>query len=379
MIVERYLYHSGKWAGKDNQALDPDSVQLILAFSAKEYLLKDDCYGDLRKMFPNAEIVLCSTAGEIFDTEVYDNSIAVVAIRFSTTLIKTRSITITEGESSYDAGLRLLESFPKEDLTAFLVLSDGSKVNGSELTKALNHIATKNVSVTGGLAGDGNRFKDTLVGLNEQPREGVIAGIGFYGPDLKVSHGFGGGFETFGLEKKVTGSKANILYEIDGKNALELYKKYLGPEAELLPGAALLFPLSVTLPETGEQVVRTILSIDQEEGSMTFAGDIPLGANVRFMRANFDKIIFSAGSAARQALAMHKEVPQLALLISCVGRKLILKDRTEEGPEAINDVFGGKTPIIGFYSYGEIAPLLQHGPCSLHNQTMTITTFYEAE
>lgn len=379
MIVQRYLYHSGKWSGRDSHALEPASVQLVLAFSAKEHLLQTDCYQELRKMFSNAEILICSTSGEIMDTEVYEDSIAVVAIRFATTLIKTKSITITDGESSYDAGLRLLEAFPADGLTSFLVLSDGSKVNGSELTKALNHIAVKNVSVTGGLAGDGNRFRDTLVGLNEQPKEGVIAGIGFYGPDLKVSHGSGGGFETFGLEKEVTQSKANILYEIDGKNALELYKKYLGPEAELLPGAALLFPLSVTIPETGEQVVRTILSIDQEEGSMTFAGDIPQGAKVRFMRANFDKVIFSAGSAARQALAMHKETPQLALLISCVGRKLLLNDRVEEGPEAIAEVFGGKTPIIGFYSYGEIAPLLQHGPCSLHNQTMTITTFYEAE
>ena len=379
MVVQRYLYHSGKWSGKDNQSMAPASVQLVLAFSAKEQLLQDNCYQDLRKMFPNAEILICSTAGEIFDTEVYENSIAVVAMRFSTTLIKTKSITINDGESSYDAGLRLLEAFATDGLSAFLVLSDGSKVNGSELTKALNHLAVKNVSVTGGLAGDGNRFRDTLVGLNQQPKEGVIAGIGFYGPDLQVSHGSGGGFETFGLEKKVTGSDANVLYEIDGKNALELYKKDLGPEAELLPGAALLFPLSVTIPETGEQVVRTILSIDQEKGSMTFAGDIPLGAKVRFMRANFDKIIYSAASAARQSLAMHKETPQLALLISCVGRKLILKDRTEEGPEAIDEVFGGRTPLIGFYSYGEIAPLLQHGPCSLHNQTMTITTFYEAE
>lgn len=232
--------------------------------------------------------------------------------------------------------------------------------------------------ITGGLAGDGDQFQSTLVALDAPPREGLIAGIGFYGDKLQVHHGSQGGWEMFGLEKTVTRSEGNILYEIDGKNALQLYKKYLGAEADSLPGSALLFPLSVILPN-GEQVVRTILSIDDNEGSMRFAGDIPQGAQVRLMKANFDKITNAASGAALQSLVATGARPGLALLISCVGRKLILQSRTDEEVAAVNEVFGDGTLLTGFYSYGEISPIVSGGNCQLHNQTMTITTFYEAE
>jgi hypothetical protein len=247
------------------------------------------------------------------------------------------------------------------------------------LVRGLNATAAKPLLITGGLAGDGANFQSTLVGLNAQPGEGVIAGVGFYGDRIQVSHGSQGGWEMFGLEKTVTRSKSNVLYEIENKNALELYKKYLGPEADSLPGSALLFPLNVILPDTGAQVVRTILSINEAEGSMTFAGDIPEGSQVRFMKANFDKITNAASGAALQSVRADNVPPKLALLISCIGRKLILQSRIDEEVEAVDEIFNHQTLLSGFYSYGEISPNMQGGNCQLHNQTMTITTFNEAE
>jgi hypothetical protein len=206
----------------------------------------------------------------------------------------------------------------------------------------------------------------------------MIVAIGFYGDQIQINHGSFGGWEPFGLERTVTQSNENILEEIDGKKALDLYKTYLGNYADQLPGSTLLFPLSLKVDGSKEELVRTILDIDQEKQSMTFAGNLPVGSKVRFMRANFDKLIDAAGLAANETLISSKgQKPQYALLISCVGRKLVLENRIEEEIEAVQEYLGKECLISGFYSYGEITPMNQSNNCQLHNQTMTITTFDE--
>lgn len=362
-----------------SQHAAPASVQLVLCFGAKTSLLLNSPYRLLKEQYPNAEIVMCSTAGEIFGTTVQDDSITVTAIAFGSSRVKAVSVNRAEFRDCEDAATGLMNKLELKDLRYVLVLADGSQVNGSRLIKGINQITGGNTLVTGGLAGDGNRFQSTLTGLNEEPREGKIIAVGFYGEKFTARHGSQGGWETFGPERKVTRSSDNILFRIDDSPALELYKKYLGPDADALPGSALLFPLSVKLPGSDESVVRTILSIDESSGSMTFAGDIPEGASVRFMRANFDKLTLAASGAAQQVFSAQKETPGLALLISCVGRKALLQTRTEEELEAVDEIFGHRTILTGFYSYGELSPLSGRSECRLHNQTMTITSFYESE
>ena len=257
------------------------------------------------------------------------------------------------------------------------MFSDGSLVNGSELVKGLSTQVDNNVLITGGLAGDGANFESTLLGLNKQPIEGEIMAIGFYGKSLTVTHGSQGGWDIFGLQKRVTNSSSNILLELEDQNALDLYKKYLGEESKKLPGSALLFPLSVTIPGATAPIVRTILSINEEDKSMTFAGDVPVGSEVRFMKANFDKIIQAASNAANQTIIKRNDEPDFALLISCVGRKVILDAKINEEVASVSKSFRHNTIMAGFYSYGEISPLVVGGTCQLHNQTMTITSFYE--
>ncbi len=373
-----YSYHSGRFFSHSaNHEINESNAGLVLCFGAKFLLTGNHVYSMLKSKFPAATIAMCSTSGEIFHTEVMDETLSITAIEFEKTRVVPRHINIREFRNSYEAGKALVKQFDPVELCYILVLSDGNHVNGSELVRGMNEIAGDEVLITGGLAGDGSNFRSTLVGLNNDPQEGLIAGIGFYGKSLQVKHGSQGGWETFGLEKTVTRASFNELFEIENFSALELYKQYLGPEAESLPGSALLFPLAVKLPGTEEPVVRTILSIDDKKGSMTFAGDIPVGSKVRFMKANFDKLTNAASGAASLTQDDQGEKPDLALLISCVGRKLILKSRTEEEVEAVNEVFGQQTLLTGFYSYGEISPLKNGGACTLHNQTMTITTFHE--
>ena len=375
-----FSYNRQQWKGHPNNDVpDKEKVQLVLGFGNKQILATEDIYAKLHSEYPAAEIALCSTAGEIFDSNVVDDSVSVTAIEFEKTCIRSASVNIAHYQgSSFDAGLDLVNTLmTTENLAYVLVLSDGSKVNGSELVKGINSKIHPHIPVTGGLAGDGANFKSTLVGLNEHPKDGQIIAIGFYGKDLIVSHGSMGGWESFGPKRTVTRSTGNQVFEMNNNYALDLYKKYLGAYADELPGSALLFPLSVNLVENEEPIVRTILSIDESTKSMLFAGDVPEGSNVRFMKANFDKLVDAASGAASQAFAKLGKDPKLALLISCVGRKIILDTRVEEEVEAVRDVFGDKTLITGFYSYGEISPFSLQAQCQLHNQTMTITTFDE--
>jgi hypothetical protein len=234
------------------------------------------------------------------------------------------------------------------------------------------------VSITGGLSGDGAMFKETYVLWDDEPEKDSVAAIGFYGNRLRVGYASLGGWDPFGPERLITRSQGNILYELDGKSALALYKKYLGEHAKGLPSTGLLFPLSVRAREGERGVVRTILSVNEKDQSMIFAGDVPEGAYARLMKANFDRLIDGAVEAAKTSLDLIAAPPQLAILISCVGRKLILKQRIEEELEGVRDILGAQVTISGFYSYGEISPFTKNAQCELHNQTMTITAFSEA-
>jgi hypothetical protein len=138
-----------------------------------------------------------------------------------------------------------------------------------------------------------------------------------------------------------------------------------------------LFPLSIRANGGNISLVRTILSVNEKDKSLTFAGNMPEGDYARLMKANFDRLIEGASTAAQNSMSKITGQPDLAILISCVGRKLVLDQRIEEEIEEVRTIYGSKTAITGFYSYGEISPSFNFLKCELHNQTMTITTLTE--
>lgn len=374
MIIEQRQWTLSGWNPIPGDGLGTHA-SLVLAFGGREVLSDRKRYDELWEQYPSAEIVLCSTSGEIAGINVLDDTIVATAVQFERSEVRTAKLAIDGNGDSYQCGTVLASAFPVAGLRHVLVLSDGLRINGSELVRGLNDTLPASVSVSGGLAGDGTRFERTLVGLNGPPVEGTIAAIGFYGLGLTVRHGTYGGWDSFGLDRVITRSERNVLYELDGQPALDLYKKYLGEQAAELPGSALRFPLSIRIHEEDEPVVRTILAVDEAHKSMTFAGDMPEGSFARLMKANFERIIDGSGRAAVNAAG---NIPaELALLISCVGRKLVLGQRVEEEVERVQEVFGAATVLSGFYSYGELSPLVAGAKCDLHNQTMTITTFSE--
>jgi len=355
-----------------------DRAQLVLVFGGAPVVEQPTLLDDVKKAYPAANLMGCTTAGEIFDTQVSEDALVVTAIEFKKTKVLGFELNLSEVESSLQAGRKLAEQLPKEDLVHAFVLSDGLNVNGSELVAGLVENLPQNVTLTGGLAGDGDRFASTFVLWNDIPKKDTVAVLGFYGRDLKVGYGSLGGWDSFGPERLITKSRGNILYELDGHNALDLYKKYLGEHARELPASGLLFPLSIRTTNNTTSVVRTILAINEADQSMIFAGDVPKGAYARLMKANFDRLIDGAIGAAKTSSELLTSSPaELAILISCVGRRLVLKQRVEEEVEGVREVLGTKPVLTGFYSYGEISPLTPNVKCELHNQTMTITTLSE--
>lgn len=379
MKTAQLQYASGKWIAEDIPTGFPaDKAQLVLVFGSGELVTSQSLFDVIRSKFANADIVSCSTAGEILLNEVYDDTAVVTAVYFEKARVKSVSVEINKNVNSFEIGKSLMSLLNQDDLVSVLVISEGSFVNGSDLVAGFNELNTNNIPVTGGLAGDAARFAKTQVGLNTVAEEGKVVAVGFYGTNLAIGHSSFGGWDEFGKERVITKSTKNVLFEIDGKKALDLYKEYLGPYVDELPGSALLFPISLRTNDVDKNLVRTILNVNEEDGSMIFAGNMPEGSKVRLMKVNFEKVINGSAIAATNTASMHKgQNADFAILISCVGRKLILQDRTSEEVKAAQKVFGNHTAITGFYSYGELSPFNPGSNCELHNQTMTITTFTE--
>jgi hypothetical protein len=337
-----------------------ESFQLVLMFGATAVLRKPDLLATVRKAYPAAHIFGCSTAGEICGTVVSDDSLVVTAVHFEKTLLRSVQFDLGQNPDSLQAGQFIAQNLPRsmrdeatgldEKLVHVLVLCDGLQVNGSEFVAGVMKHLPEGITMTGGLAGDGALFSETLVFQDNVPEKNSIAALGLYGSRLKVGFGSLGGWDSFGPERVVTKSKGSVLYELDGHSALGLYKRYLGEHAKGLPGTGFLFPLSVSTEPGVDPVARV----------------------------NYERLIDGATVAGRTSFqAIDSVSPDLALLISCVGRKLVLKQRIEEEIDAVREVVGVGTVLAGFYSYGEIAPFRPGARCELHNETMTVTVFSE--
>ncbi len=356
-------------------ALNP---QLVIAFGSVSALKGSaDAIG---QAFPGAHRVGCSTAGEISADGVTDDSLVLTAVAFEKTQVKQFSTVLQGMDDSMDAGRRLAAGLPAEGLKAVLIFGQGVQINGSAMLLGMTEVVGKNIPITGGLAGDGGAFAQTWTLDDQGVSNDRLVCVGLYGDELTFAHGSFGGWSPFGPARKVTRCVHNVLYELDGEPALEVYKRYLGEHVKGLPASGLLFPFAMLGSDHNELgLIRTILGVDEAAGSLTLAGDLEADGYLKLMHANTDALVDGAEAAAQAAKKMLSNSNEgLALLVSCVGRKLVMGGRVDEEVEAVADVFGQNATLTGFYSYGEISPFVSGSDCKLHNQTMTITYLSEA-
>jgi len=372
MKTEQALFKNGKWSG---EFLLKDA-DIVFVFAEGDAIADELWQKELSAIFGFAIIIGCSSSGSIFGDSVLDNCVVATAIKLEKSYAALAFEQNVSPSSSFEVGEKIATKLSKEGLKHIIVLSDGLNVNGSRLADGFNSVHSGiNVHVSGGLAGDGARFSNTFVIANAAPAQNMVAAIGLYG-DVFVKTGCFAGWDEFGTDRVITKSVGNVVYEIDGEKALELYKKYLGEEAQELPGSGLRFPLSIKKNQNDPYIIRTFLAVDEEAKSLIFAGEVPQGYICKLMKSNPEKLVENAGFAAKEA-DYEGEQKGVCLAVSCVGRRITLGGLVEEELEILKEILGEKTILFGFYSYGEIAPIHGLVNCFLHNQTMTVTTIYE--
>lgn len=368
------------WRGADALSQPP---QLVLYFGSRDQLADGQIYRELHALYPDGHIVGCSTGGQIHGDDICDDEVVAVALHFAHTQVRLVQEVIETRDASRVCGARLARQVLTADLAGLFVLSDGLAVNGGELLAGMTEVLGPDLPVTGGLAGDGTRFEQTIVGADAEPSPNRVAAIAFYGASFRFTHGCAGGWDVFGPRRKVTKAEGPEVMELDGEPPLDLYTRYLGAEeAEAMPGSGLAFPLRIhDDAEPNRQIVRSVFAVNRDARTLTFAADIPEGCTAQLMRANFDSLAAGAGEAGRQArsaLADEAAGDKLAILVSCTGRRRVMGQRTQDELDAVAAELGEDVVRIGFYSYGEIAPPAASGRCELHNQTMTVTVIAEA-
>ncbi|MFA9459484.1 FIST signal transduction protein [Thiohalorhabdus sp. Cl-TMA] len=360
-------------------------AHLVMVFGPLKKMQSSGLPRLLREHYPDAEVIGCSTSGEISSAEgVTEDPVTVTAVHWSRTHMRVEEARARDMGLSFNAGWQLGERLAGPDLAAVLLLADGLAVNGSDLLVGLQQVLPPEVPVLGGLAGDNAAFTHTVVLHNDRVQSGYAVAVGLYGRGLRVGSGSLSGWEPFGALHTVTRSLRNTVYEIDGRPALEVYKEYLGTEAGRLPGSGLSYPVAVMDGEgAGEeaeiQLVRTLLGVDEKEQSLVFAGNIKQDARIRICRSTEHQLIQSAGESGRSALGEAGSGSGLALLVSCVGRKLVLGRRVADEVEAVSRAFGPEAVLTGFYSNGEMCPGRREPRSLLHNQTMTVAHLEEVD
>ncbi|MEJ2213997.1 MAG: FIST N-terminal domain-containing protein [Gammaproteobacteria bacterium] len=376
MKIDSLTYDNGTWAISDSQIETKSAASIVFLFGDSDILKSEDCVHQIKEKYPNAHIVGASSSGNILGVEISDSPIVGTAVKMEKGSVEVDFVDFTENDNIEQLASDLINKLPAKSLKHVFILSDGLNLNGSELVRGINK-ASQGFTVSGGLAGDGDRFQETWVVANEPARKNRITAVGFYGDALTVTTGCHAGWSSFGADRIITRSSANVLYELDDRPALDLYKEFLGEFADDLPLSGLRFPLNIRASENANEVIRTLLAINEEEKSITFAGDVPEGFIARLMKPDLDILIDGAEIASKDIKKASSNTA-LCLVVSCVGRRVVMKQVVEEELEAVEEVLGDNVHLTGFYSYGEIAPfqddLLQ---CQLHNQTMTLTAIYE--
>jgi hypothetical protein len=379
MNLDTITFHDEKWNYEKNGIVEKEKADIVFVFGDRD-IFKDPRHCDeLKTVYPNAHIVGCTSSGNILDDTVRNEPLVATAVEFASGFTRICVIDFDEKDDLVAVGKRVVEGLPREGLKHVFILSDGLRMNGSMLAIGANLAHDGAFPITGGLAGDGNAFEETWVIADDVPKQGRVVAVGFYGDAISVSSVCYAGWDEFGILRHITRSEGNIVYEIDGKPALKLYKKYLGEFADDLPESALRFPLSIKQSEEDTPVIRSVIGVDEEHQSMIFAGDVPEGSLARLMKTDIDGLIDGLKIAAGR-IARSNDRSALGLVVSCVGRRVVLDQLTDEELETIRNTVGDKVQLTGFYSYGELAPFSDtFHSCQLHNQAMTLTVVYEKE
>lgn len=380
---------SGGWSAPLPALDGPSTLVLVLAGPAVPGA--DVPVADLLAAYPRSGVLGCSTAGVVAGDTLVDEEVLVTVLVFARTRVVLEHVPL-DAATSLRAGTGLGERLRAhgDDLAAVLVLAHGTDVVGNALAEGLSRGTGGQVPVFGGMSAGlpepGGHLPPCWVLAGGEvhggagggaDRAGVVAGVGLYGEHVGLSTGTGSGWADLGPRRRVTRSEGATLHELDGKPALALYRRYLGEEARGLPVAGLRFPLAIRRTgEEGAPVVRSVLDVDDDTDTILLTGDVPQGCTAQLLHQDSEALADAAERAARDAAATAGVPAGLALVVTCLGRRLALGSRTEDELESVVAGLPAGTPALGFYTYGELAPTSARS-CDLHNETLTVAVLGE--
>lgn len=361
-------------------------VDLGLVFCSSLYS-HEKIIGSLHTLLRPKALIGCSSAGEIISSGPMKRSVVVIV--FSSDTIHTSigfgtQVNENPRQSGQKAAFMAVKEMPRER-HAFLIFPDGLAGNGSDVLRGCQEALGTSFLIAGGSAGDDYCFRKTCQFFQDKVMTNSVVGA-LFGGNVSVGIGVRHGWSPIGKPRKVTRSYLNRVDALDDTPASNLYAEYFGGAAEELKHESLArltlaYPLGMSIPGEEEYLLRNVLRVDTTTGALIYSADIPQQSYVRLMMGSSDTILSAARKAAAQAMnGLNGKKPLLALVFNSVARKKLLRFQAKEEIAAIQETVGPETPLAGFYSYGEQAPLravIHRGQSHFHNESVVVVTISE--
>ncbi|MEI7709496.1 MAG: FIST N-terminal domain-containing protein [bacterium] len=365
--------------------LGDKNPDLLIVFSSVKYDQQKMLDG-VRSVAPNALLVGSSTSGEITTMgPLAQKSIAVMAIKSPEVkyFVGIGENVLANPRLAGKMSADKVKEQTTDALKAFLMLPDVLVGNGADIVRGVLDSLGSHFPVVGGASGDDFAFKKTYQYVNDKVYSGGVVGLGLTG-NFKMGIGVKHGWIPVGEPMKVTKSSGAVIHEINGAPAVKIYEDYFGEEetkimyTEALAKIAITYPLGMKVAGSDELLIRDPITVD-EKGSITCAAEIPEGSEVRLMIGSREEAVKMAKIAATEALAqLGGSAPKAVIIFNCIARSKLFGNKSGDEINAIQEVVGKEIPLIGFYTYGEQAPLggevrnIEKCNSAFHNETVVI-------
>ena len=365
-----------------SQLPTPGEASLALVFSTPDFasagLLKN-----IRQVLKNnIPLIGCCAVNLITSEGIQKEGVIIALLSLANTKISCGLIETAKNQDPLLGGQELgtgLASHLKGQRRQFcLLFNDGLSENTSGLIKGLQSVLGVSFPFIGGGSSDNLKFRQTYQYYDQRVlNKGTVCAL--LAGKLNFGLGIKHGWRPLGKARVITASGGSIIKKIDGQNACYLYEDYFAKTIKELkkelPRISILYPIGVYLEGESEYLLRNIISLN-EDGSITTQGDVPQGSSIRLMIATKESCLEAARQAALQVqVNLRDKKAEFALVISSASRAYLLGRQAHSEIKIIREVLGRETPLFGFYSYGEYAPLGSinyYGQTYLHNQTITI-------
>lgn len=382
---------AGKTAAE--QALEQaGEATFALAFGSVAYD-QDDLAAAIHDTL-DAPVVGCSTGGEVTVDGASTETVVVMAFdaddgQFSVGV--GEGIADDERETGRRAARNALNGIDRRPVTVqqlrdwegergdlhapvdFTIFATTLTGNASEMMRGIKDIVGDGFQAAGGLAGDDWQLDQTYVYRDGEALTDAVVVAAMDSP-YRRGIGIRHGLERTEHQFEVTRSEENVVHELDGRPTAEVYRDIFGTKGEN-PQFIMTKPLGI---EAGEEEprLRDPLVIN-DDGSIVFAAEIQEGSRVTIMDSPPETVIEGARAATRQAYERAGEPDEVAAVVlhDCVCRWNCLKNQEtrKKEIEAVQDIVGDDTPLIGWYTYGEIA--LPRTLAGVHNQTLVAQVY----